>query len=133
MAEGVPIMDAQYFLTLSFEFVAVIPLVLMVVDFLLNKNDSLATEKAFSNKNPLSTVPDGTNENKTDVVENKVQGWDYVQPGTDWQEWNCPLPVTTTYWRKADARIPLESLQQQSIRQLKKLASEAHIAILIDF
>jgi hypothetical protein len=60
-------MDAQEFLTVSFEFVAVVPLVLMVLDFLLNKTDSLAVTQAC------------VSENETDVVvESKVQGWDFV-------------------------------------------------------
>jgi hypothetical protein len=98
-------MDAQEFLTVSFEFVAIVPLVLMVVDFVLRQVNRASAQD-------LDVVHE---------VTPNYKGWDYVQPGTDWQEWNCPLPVTTTYWRRAD------ELLAKSIRELKKAASKEHI------
>jgi hypothetical protein len=48
-------------------------------------------------------------------------GWDVIEQDTSWHGWSCPLPMTTPYWGT-------DELQTKTIRQLKKLASEARVA-----
>jgi hypothetical protein len=66
---------------------------------------------------PAAGDPEALIENQSTA---SISGWDVIEVDESWHGWTCPLPMTTPYWGT-------DELQTKSIRQLKKLAAEAHI------
>jgi len=117
-------MNAQDFLTTAFEFVAIVPLTLLIIDFILNKAPQQGQQDG---QNSVQVLEEGVEEvplaPRFDTFPKapETHGWSVVEPTSEWHGLDCPLQVTTAYWQRAD------ELLSKSIRQLKAEASQRHI------
>jgi hypothetical protein len=113
-------MDVQTALTLLIETISVGFTALLLIDFIAGLN-TLLQQSQEDHQNQVQLLEDVPETSMQKSLEEPPVGWSVVEPTTEWHGWSCFLPMDTAYWRKADA------LQRESIRTLKKLASEKKI------